>query len=436
MDNTAPVPKGYTGIDSWTLPGCIIPPMPLLRSGLMTLLAVACVAAQSVSFPTEDGGRVCADLYGRGTRGVVLAHGGQFKKESWRPQALALQSAGFRVLALDFRGFGCSSGPGQADFDTAPFEKDVLAAVRYLKHQGAKTVSAVGGSFGGGAAGDASIRAAPGEIDRVVFLGAAPNLPADRLHSRTLFIVARDDANGAGIRLPGIRAQYEKAPYPKELIVLDGPAHAQFLFQTAHGPQVMREFCAFSQLRNVRSRCSCSCITEKCQLHYRQGVSSGSMQYPLAPGLRFNDFLFTEPVRLRYWIPPTHAGIAVLLARDSHWAPKPFQPLYFREFGNNAAPVAMPPSDDLYVSVLAMPCSTDAQRRTVRNQLVASYNPVYQRQSEPAAGDLARRIDEIEARQDAANAQILSMLSHLCKLFEPQPVAPRRPIGFLPEPAY
>ena len=203
------------------------------------------MAQQTISFPTADGGRIYADLYGKGTRGVVLAHGGRFHKESWRDQAHALVSAGFRVVAIDFRGFGRSRGPGQADFDNAPFENDVLAAVHYLKARGVKTVSVVGGSFGGGAAGDASIKGAPGEIDRIVFLGAAPNQSADKLQSRALFIVARDDANGAGPRLPGIRAQYEKAPQPKELIVLDGSAHAQFLFQTEQGDRMMREILRF-----------------------------------------------------------------------------------------------------------------------------------------------------------------------------------------------
>ena len=205
-------------------------------------------AQQGLSFTTDDGGHICADLYGHGSHAVVLAHGGQFKKESWYDQALSLVSAGFEVLAIDFRGFGCSTGPGQQDFDNAPFDKDVLAAVRYLKAHGAKTVSVVGGSFGGAAAGDASIKSAPGEpgkIDRIVFLGAAPNLPADGLKSRTLFIVARDDTSGSGPRLPGIQAQYEKAPQPKQLIVLDGSAHAQFLFQTDQSARVMREMVRF-----------------------------------------------------------------------------------------------------------------------------------------------------------------------------------------------
>lgn len=210
------------------------------------VLTIVAPAQQIVSFATEDDGQVCADLYGQGSNAIVLAHGGRFDKESWHDQALSLTSAGFRVLAIDFRGFGCSKGPGQEDFDSAPFEKDVLAAVRYLKAHGAKTVSVVGGSFGGSAAGDASIKSEQGEIDRIVFLGAAPNLSADGLKSRTLFIVSREDSDGSRtLRLPGIRAQYEKAPQPKRLIVLEGSAHAQYLFQTDQKARVMREIVRF-----------------------------------------------------------------------------------------------------------------------------------------------------------------------------------------------
>jgi pimeloyl-ACP methyl ester carboxylesterase len=223
--------------------------MPILRALPFALAMIRLVSAQqAISFPTEDGGRVCGELYGRGARGVVLAHGGRFTKESWRDQARALVSEGFQVLAIDFRGTGCSTGSGLADSDGTPFENDVLAAVRYLKAHGGRTVSVVGGSFGGGAAGDASIKSGAGEIDRIVFLGASPNLPAEKLKSRSLFIVARDDSNGAGPRLPGIRAQYEKAPKPKELIVLDGSAHAQFLFQTDQGARVMCEILRFLKM--------------------------------------------------------------------------------------------------------------------------------------------------------------------------------------------
>jgi pimeloyl-ACP methyl ester carboxylesterase len=208
-------------------------------------LSVTAAAQKTVSFPTEDGGEVYANVYGAGDTGVVLTHGGRFNKESWDKRARALTTAGFRVLALDFRGYGKSRGPGKSDPLGPPYHLDVLAAVRYLRKTGAKSVSVVGGSMGGAAAGDASIASRPGEIERIVFLGSAPDGPADKLKSASLFIVARDDANEDGPRLPGIRAQYEKAPQPKELIILDGSAHAQSLFQTDQGERVMREIIRF-----------------------------------------------------------------------------------------------------------------------------------------------------------------------------------------------
>ncbi len=213
---------------------------------LVTLvLSAVSYAQKTVTFPTADGGVVSADSYGTGEHGVVLAHGGRFNKGSWEKQAQALTAAGFRVLAIDFRGYGQSRGPGDSDPMSAPLHLDVLAAVRYLRKSGAKTVSVVGSSMGGGAAGDASILSEPGEINRLVFLGAAPNGPAEKLKARSLFIVAREDASEDGLRLPGIRAQYEKAPEPKELIILDGSAHAQFLFQTDQADRVMHEILRF-----------------------------------------------------------------------------------------------------------------------------------------------------------------------------------------------
>jgi len=220
--------------------------MFVLRALLATLLLARFAAAQEhISFPTEDGGVVHADIYGKGERGVVLAHGGPFNKESWEKQARTLESAGFRVLALDFRGYGKSRGPGDSDPMDAPLHLDVLAAVRYLRRTGVKSVSIVGGSMGAGAAGEASIASRPGEIDRVVLLGGSPNSPAEKLKSSTLFIVARDDASGDGPRLPRIQEQYEKAPEPKRLIILEGSAHAQYLFQTDQGERVMREILHF-----------------------------------------------------------------------------------------------------------------------------------------------------------------------------------------------
>ena len=219
--------------------------MYILRLFLAALLLPGlAVAQQHVSFSTQDGGVVHADVYGSGDRSLVLAHGGRFTKESWTEQMPAFLNAGFRVLAIDFRGGGQSRGP-QSKSGEEGAEYDVLAAVRYLRKTGAKTVAIIGASFGGEAAADASIDAEPGEIDRLVLLAAWTDRPPEKIKGRKLFIVARDDANGDGLRLPRIRANYEKASGPKELLILDGSAHAQFLFATDQRDRLLREILRF-----------------------------------------------------------------------------------------------------------------------------------------------------------------------------------------------
>ncbi|MCI0487212.1 MAG: alpha/beta fold hydrolase [Blastocatellia bacterium] len=202
---------------------------------------------KQVSFPTQDGGMIFANLYGKGDRGVVLAHGGRFNKESWERQAQALVKAGFRVLAIDFRGYGRSRGPGQSDPLSAPLHFDVLAAVRYLRQNGAKTISVVGGSLGASAAAQASVEANPDEIDRLVLLAGGVIDKPEQMKGRKLFILSRDDFSGDDKipRLPRIRDQYERAPGPKELVLLDGSAHAQYIFETEQGERLMREILRF-----------------------------------------------------------------------------------------------------------------------------------------------------------------------------------------------
>lgn len=212
----------------------------------MLLSSSGLLAQEHIALATSDSGMIYADLYGTGERGVVLAHGGRFNKESWAEQAKALAAAGFRVLAIDFRGYGQSRGPGQEDVLSAPLHLDVLAAVRYLRKADAKTVAVIGGSMGGGAAANASIAAEEGEIDRLVLLAAMAIDHPERMKGRKLFITAANDTTASGKpRLIKIREQFEQAPEPKVLVILEGYAHAQFLFQTEQSERLMREIIKF-----------------------------------------------------------------------------------------------------------------------------------------------------------------------------------------------
>jgi pimeloyl-ACP methyl ester carboxylesterase len=177
---------------------------------------------------------------------VILAHGGAFNKESWKKQAQAFANAGFLVLAIRFRGDASNpdGSPGSfgSDADNAA---DVLAAVLYLHRTGAKTISAVGASLGGDAVGDADAQSKPGDIARIVFLGSSGGSAPEKLTGRKLFIVARKDSSASGLRLPEISKNYQKAPQPKKLVILEGSAHAQYLFDTDQGPRLLNEILRF-----------------------------------------------------------------------------------------------------------------------------------------------------------------------------------------------
>ena len=73
-----------------------------------------------------------------------------------------------------------------------------------------------------------------------------PIAEPERIRGRKLFIIARDDlGSGDKPRLPEIRDQFARAAEPKELVVLDGSAHAQFIFATPEGARLMREIRRF-----------------------------------------------------------------------------------------------------------------------------------------------------------------------------------------------
>lgn len=201
---------------------------------------------EAVSFRTVDGGTIHADVYGHGERAVLLAHGGRFDRTSWAEQAPVIAAAGFRVLAIDFRGRGESVGGDEWDGSDEGYVYDVRAAIEWLRDTGATSVSLVGASFGGWAAARAAVEAEPGELDALVLIAHSPIERPEALTGRKLFLVARDDPYSDGSpRLVDVRDQYERAPEPKRLVVLEGAAHAQHIFDTPEGERLLEEILRF-----------------------------------------------------------------------------------------------------------------------------------------------------------------------------------------------
>jgi hypothetical protein len=157
-------------------------------------------------------------------------------------------------------------------------------------------------------------------------------------------------------------------------------------------------------------------------------------------GIRFNDYVFTEPKRIGDWLRPHCPGVLAILGSDPNWAPKPLRPLCFEEFGAEA-PLGLPQTlqrliehsaGHLFVAVVPMPFSTTAQRRSVRDQLVSVYRPAWQSSAASAEpGELARKLDELEKKHDESATQVRLLVATLMRLLEPLPEPKRRPIGFL-----
>ncbi len=204
------------------------------------LMATILVGQQEVSVPTKDGGVVYADVYGSGERGVVLAHGAKFDKASWKDQATQLANAGFRAIAIEFRGYGKSKGGPNSQSPQDELYLDVLAGVDYLRGHGAKTVAVIGASMGGRASANAVVKGPPGAIDRLILLAHAPIQNPERIVGPKLFAAAQGDPI-----TKSVQEQFAKAPEPKELLILEGSAHAQNMFTTDQGERLMKEILRF-----------------------------------------------------------------------------------------------------------------------------------------------------------------------------------------------
>jgi DNA-binding PadR family transcriptional regulator/dienelactone hydrolase len=151
--------------------------------------------AGDVSFRAADGIRLAGHVWGSGDVGVVLAHQSDGSVCEWRGYAARLARLGYRVLALDFRGYGESQS---ASFLASNRQGgDVAAAVRYLRGHGAKRVLLVGASLGGSAVIQAGANVRP-HVDGVVAVSAADYLldaprSAARLTVPVLYVAGKLD---------------------------------------------------------------------------------------------------------------------------------------------------------------------------------------------------------------------------------------------------
>jgi pimeloyl-ACP methyl ester carboxylesterase len=104
--------------------------------------------AQSFWAKTSDGVRLYMAEAGNGKTTVVLAHGGRSDLCETLPFANQLVAAGYRIVALDFRGSGRSQAPSR---NRLGLGRDLAAAVAHARGSSAARIFLIGSSMGGAA---------------------------------------------------------------------------------------------------------------------------------------------------------------------------------------------------------------------------------------------------------------------------------------------
>jgi pimeloyl-ACP methyl ester carboxylesterase len=97
-----------------------------------------------IRFRTEDSEDLWGSIFGTGEIGVILTHMRGRDQTSWFPFGRFAAESGYKVLTFDFRGYGKSTGTKDTRMN-----RDLEAAVAYMRAKGAKEIILIGASMGG-----------------------------------------------------------------------------------------------------------------------------------------------------------------------------------------------------------------------------------------------------------------------------------------------
>ena len=172
--------------------------------------------------PDTSGERIAvgnteALVWGDGEQGVVLSHGAVYDAASWRPQAEEMAGDGTTVIAVE---------------DPSP--ESLLAAAEYLEtERETESVAFIGASAG--AAPVLSVGSEnPEVVEQMVILSATGDVSS--LGEYPKFFVATE---GEGMA-EQVREMAGEAPGSRnEALILEGDAHAQAIFETDQGDELL-----------------------------------------------------------------------------------------------------------------------------------------------------------------------------------------------------
>jgi pimeloyl-ACP methyl ester carboxylesterase len=190
------------------------------------------VLAGTLSLPSTN------DFY----PGLILSHMGAGDQHGWGAVPAALNQAGYAVLTYDLRGHGRSEGR----LDPPHASTDLEAALAFLQQHpnvDGQHIGLIGASMGGMAS--VIVGARHPEIRLVIAISSSPDAAGqypirvvDQLSPRPFLAVGCDQ--DPLTRVERVGQLYETAGAPKEMVILECEAHANDIFQTPAGPDLVR----------------------------------------------------------------------------------------------------------------------------------------------------------------------------------------------------
>ncbi len=185
-----------------------------IYSALVALLVASNAVAQ-VELDIKNGDRLVSALtMGEGDHVVIAVHGDErdrqyfFSNNYSSKLGQSLVIAGFRVVAISWGGRSANGFP------------EMDAAAKYAKETGAKAISLMGHSRGGGLVAAYAKQQGDGVFNTVIQLGSVDDQGLSLPTTKKLFVFSKNDR--VALWQP---AAYEKSLEPKEMISLEGSAH-------------------------------------------------------------------------------------------------------------------------------------------------------------------------------------------------------------------
>lgn len=196
-----------------------------------------------ITFDTADHVTLGGTLYGDGKVALVLAPTYPGGQDGWTAFAKAAFEKGYRVLTIDFEGYGASKGsPSPANTPA-----DIAAAITFLKGHGAEKIILAGAGLGGSAAILAANK--DGDIQGVALISASRGVEglqvADgdlaALKTPSLWLAARNDLT-QNVEEMSAKAGSAK----KDIWIYEGSSlHGTYIFDGADGPDMQRRLLEF-----------------------------------------------------------------------------------------------------------------------------------------------------------------------------------------------